>query len=529
MNDRDFTNELTYHSHDVSNDIERFHTAYESALENVRASLGGPYPCRIAGEPVSTDETFTGTSPGDHSLTIGSFAAAGSDEVDAAVDAATDAAPTWASIHWLDRVEVLESAADEMADRKFALAARITLENGKTRREAIADVDEAIDFLRYYASELARHDGYQFDTGEPLPGEHCRSVLRPYGVFGVIAPFNFPLAILTGMTAGAIGAGNTAVVKPAEATPSIAHAFMDILEAAGIPDGVVNLVTGDGSSVGAPLVDHPDVDGIVFTGSRAVGVGIQERFLELGKRGPVIAELGGKNPVIVTESADLEKAVAGVRYGAFGFSGQKCSATSRVYVHENVFEEFLEALVRTSEAIPDHPPTHRDAVLSPIIDDQALERYHDICETAASVGTVHTGGGVASDPSLPDGRYVRPTVVTGVPHEHDLARDEHFLPFVTLHSVSDLDTAIERANDSEFGLCAGLFAEDDDEIETWFDRIESGMTYVNRANSATTGALVGAQPFGGWKFSGTTGFFAGGRWYLPQFMRQQSQTRVTRS
>jgi len=204
----------------------------------------------------------------------------------------------------------------------------------------MAEIDEGIDFLRFYSGEFERHDGYRFDTGEPTPGQHCRNRLEPFGVFGVVGPFNFPFAIFTGMTAGAAITGNTVVAKPASTTPLIAHEVVEILSNAGLPDGVVNLVTGGGRAVGQPLVEHEEVDGIVFTGSRAVGRSIQETFFEQAKAGPVIAELGGKNPVIVTENADLDKAVSGVTKGAFGFAGQKCSATSRVYVHEDVIKSF---------------------------------------------------------------------------------------------------------------------------------------------------------------------------------------------
>jgi 1-pyrroline-5-carboxylate dehydrogenase len=521
-----FENELTFETHRQNDTIEEFHRSYEDAVTDVRAALGETHSLWIDGTSVDADEQFIVRSPGDFDVTIGAFAAGTPDDVDRAVRAAATAYDEWRHTAVEDRVEIFRNAVEEFRARKFELAATVSLENGKNRTEAVADVDEAIDFLRFYSRELERHDGYDFDTGEPTPGQHCRNRLRPYGVFGVIAPFNFPIAILAGMTAGAVITGNTAVVKPASATPLIAHKFVEILTDAGLPDGVVNLVTGSGSTVGQPLVEHEDVAGIVFTGSREVGLSIERTFQEFGKRGPVIAELGGKNSVIVTDTADLEKAVSGVAMGAFSFSGQKCSATSRVYVHDDVFDQFLPRLIEKTESLGIGPAEAEETVVSPVIDDRALERYADICEQAAAEGTIHTGGDVVDDPGLPDGRYVEPTVVTDVPHDHALAREEHFLPFVTVHPVADLAEAIDKANDSDYGLCAGLFSEDEDEIETWFDRIDSGMCYVNRAQSATTGALVQAQPFGGWKFSGTTGKFAGGYWYLPQFMREQSQTRV---
>ena len=526
MQPEPFDNELTRQAHRHRGALDEFHAAYDDALAAVESELGASHPLLIDGERVATDEAFTVTSPADTTVEVGTFAAGTADDVDDAVGAAAAAFDGWRAREYTERVAVFRRAAERMRDRKFELAATITIENGKTRPEAMADVDEAIDFLRFYSRELERNDGYQYDTGEPTPGQHCSNGLEPIGVFGVIGPFNFPCAILTGMTAGAVVTGNTVVAKPASATPLIGHKIVEVLSAAGVPDGALNLVTGGGRAVGQPLVEHDDIDGIVFTGSREVGDWIRRRFLELDKRGPVIAELGGKNPVVVTATADLEKAVSGVANGAFGYSGQKCSATSRVYVHEESIDRFSRDLVSAAEDLPVRRPRDPEAFVSPLVDDDALERYREICETARRDGRILTGGSVVSSPELSTGRFVEPTVVRGIGHDHDLAREEHFLPFVTVHPVSDLAEAVGKANDSTYGLCAGLFSEDPDEVDTWLDRIESGMCYVNRERSATTGALVQAQPFGGWKASGTTGTFAGGYWYLPQFLREQSRTVV---
>ena len=520
-----FENELTVETHRRDGAVDEFHHAYEDAVETVERRLGETHPLVIDGDAAETDDWFTVTSPGNRDRVIGEFAAGDAAAVDRAVDAATERSDAWQSMTVADRVEIFRRAAELVRDRKYQLAALLTLEAGKNRTEAMAGVDEGIDFLRFYSREFDRHDGYRVDTGEPTPGQRCENRRVPFGTFAVVGPFNFPFAIFVGMTTAAAITGNTVVAKPASATPLIAHEFVEILSEAGLPDGVVNIVTGSGSAVGAPLVEHGGVDGVAFTGSRAVGREIQRTFVD--RPGPVVAELGGKNPVIVTDHADLERAVSGVARGAFGFAGQKCSATSRVYVHESVIDSFTRELVRKTEELSVVPPEEADAFVSPVIDDDALARYRRICETAREDGIVRTGGHVVDSEALPAGRYVKPTVVTDIPHGHDLAREEQFLPFVTIHPVPDLDTAIERANDSEYGLCAGLFSDDDAEIETWFDRIESGMCYVNRAQSATTGALVGAQPFGGWKASGTTGTFAGGYWYLPQFMREQSRTIVS--
>ena len=539
MKQTPFQNELTLSSHRENGTLQEFHRTYADAVATVESELGASHPLWIDGRWIDADDTYRASSPSDRTLEIGRFAAGGSDDVDRAVRAAADAFDDWRGTHWSDRVEIFLRAADTMRERKFELAATLTLENGKNRSEAMADVDEGIDFLRFYSRELERNGGYEYDTGEPTPGQHCTNALEPFGVFGVIGPFNFPFAIFCGMLSGALLTGNTAVAKPASATPLIAHKAVEILVDAGVPDGVVNLVTGSGRDVGRPLVEHEDVAGVVFTGSRAVGRNIRRTFFDLEKSGPVIAELGGKNPVIVTANADLDKAVSGVVNGGFGYSGQKCSATSRVYVDEHVIEAFTERLVAETEELVIDRPRSTDAFLSPLIDDDALDRYVDLCETARDVGTVRTGGTVVSgggneegtaesdrSGDLSAGRFVEPTVVTGVPHPHEIAREEHFVPFVTVHPVEGLDEAIRKANDSTYGLCAGLFSEDKTEIDTWFERIESGMCYVNREQSATTGALVQAQPFGGWKASGTTSKFAGGYWYLPQFLREQSRTVV---
>ncbi|WP_248910861.1 aldehyde dehydrogenase family protein [Halocatena marina] len=522
----EFDNELTLLTHQQNGIEDEFHQAYEEAVESVKAKLGEYHSLRINGDQVNTNNRFSVTNPGDFELEIGEFAAANETDVESAVSAAKDAHREWEDYDVSVRVDIFRNAAEIMQDRKFELAATLSLENGKNRTEAMADIDESIDFLRFYSRELERSDGYQFDTGEPTPGQHTTNLLRPYGVFAVISPFNFPMALLVGMTTGALITGNTVVAKPASTTPLTAQKYFDILTEAGIPDGVINLVMGSGRSVGKPLIEHDDVAGVVFTGSREVGLGIEKTFREQGKRGPVIAELGGKNPVIVSNEAELNDAVEGVMKGAFSFSGQKCSATSRVYVSEDVIDDFVDQLVEETKQLNIGRAENRDTVVSPLINDSALERYKTITKQARTDGTVRTGGAIVNDDTLPDGRYVEPTVVTGIPHEHELAQDEHFLPFVTIHPISDLQEGIKKSNDSEYGLCAGLFSQNDDEIDRWFTDIESGMCYVNRYQSATTGALVQAQPFGGWKFSGTSGKFAGGYWYLQQFMREQSRTLV---
>ncbi|ESS10455.1 MAG: NAD-dependent aldehyde dehydrogenase [uncultured archaeon A07HR60] len=526
MGPTDFNNELTYQSFENNGDLGVFHSRYEEAVESVRADFGAFHPHRIGGETVETDGRFAVNSPGNVKLRIGDFARADETCIDTAVETAAATQQMWEDQEPSARARIFTRAARLLRERKFEFAATLSLENGKNRTEAMADVDEAIDFLEFYSHELMGSNGFRFDTGEPTPGQHTSNLLRPYGVFAVIAPFNFPIAILVGMSAGALLAGNTVVLKPAMETPLVAHKYLDVLEEAGIPDGVVNLVTGDGHAAGQPLVEHETVAGVVFTGSRTVGLEIQQTFLELGKRGPVIAELGGKNPVIVGDTATIEGAVEGVTRAAFSFGGQKCSATSRVYVHEAVYEDFTDRLVSNTEQLAIGHPTSRDTFVSPLISTAAVDRYEEITQQAQIEGHIRTGGSVVTDTDLPEGRYVEPTVVTNIPHDHELARHEHFVPFVTVHPVSTFEEGLRKSNDTDYGLCAGLFSEDESEIDRWFDEIQAGMCYVNRRRSATTGALVQAQPFGGWKFSGTTGKFAGGYHYLQQFMREQSRTRV---
>lgn len=522
-----FDNENTLLSHIQDGSEDKYDANYEDAVKTVQKKrLGKTHHLRIAGKEVKTDDTFDVTSPNDSELVVGTFAAGTSEHVSDAVAAAKDAFDPWRTTSYERRAEIFEKAAELMRKDKWELAAIMTFENGKTRHEALADVDEAIDFLRFYAAELRRHKGYTYDTGNPTPPEHCTNVLRPYGVFAVISPFNFPLAILVGMTTGALITGNTAVVKPASATPLIAHAFFDILEAAGLPDGVANLVTGTGRDVGQPLVEHADVEGVVFTGSREVGLKTQKTFFEMGKRGPVIAELGGKNATIITANADLDKAVPGVMNAAFGFGGQKCSACSRVYVDRTVASEFIGRLVEETNTLVVGPPQDKDTFLGPVIDTKAVDTFLDAAKKAEADGNLMTGGTRVTDGELERGTYVRPAIVTGLPDDHELVRTELFLPFVSIHEVDSLDEALAKANDSEYALTSGFYSEDGDEVATYLDRIEAGVVYVNRARSSSTGALVQGQPFGGWKFSGTTGKFAGGYWYLPQFMKEQTRTVV---
>lgn len=518
-----FENEATYARAAAAGSEAEFHRRFEDALEEVEGELGETHPLFIDGKPVACSTTFEDRSPSNTDRVVGVFQKGGAPEAGAAVRAAVRAFPAWADLDWRERVRILRAAGDVLSRRKYRLAALMCHENGKNRLEAMADVDEAIDFLRWYPGEVERNDGFDQELEGVSPDERARSVLRPYGAWAVIAPFNFPLAIACGMSAGALVTGNTVVLKPATDTPLMSLLLYEALEEAGLPGGVLNFLTGPGREVGEALVSHPEVAGLVFTGSREVGLS-SFRTLTQGFPRPVITELGGKNPVIVTDHADLDKAVPGVGRGAFGFGGQKCSATSRVYLHEAIQEEFAARLVAWTEELSIGDPAAQDTDLGPLINRRAYESFQSYARLAAKDGTIRTGGSVRTTGDLAKGYFVDPTVVSGLPTTHRLFREELFVPLVALASVPSLEEGLRHANASEYGLCAGIFTENPEERETFFREVRAGVTYCNRAQGATTGAIVGSQPFGGWGESGISGKGAGGRHYLQQFLREQSQT-----
>jgi 1-pyrroline-5-carboxylate dehydrogenase len=343
-------------------------------------------------------------------------------------------------------------------------------------------------------------------------------------VWAVLAPFNFPHALSAGMSSGALVAGNTVVFKPASATPlsgyELARCYLD----AGVPAGVFNFVTGGGEEVGERLALHEDVDGVIFTGSKEVGLDLFRRVGPDFPK-PCITEMGGKNPTIVTAKADLEKAVEGVTRSAFGFSGQKCSACSRVYVERPVYDEFITRLTARTESLKVGDPAERDVYMGPVIDERAVSRFEEAVASAAG-GRVRAGGTRLTGGDFEHGTFVAPTVIDGLAADHDLFKRELFLPVVVVAPVDSLDEALERANDTEYGLTAGIFSEDQAEVDHFFDRIEAGVVYANRKGGATTGAWPACQSFCGWKASGSTGKGGLGPYYVAQFLREQSRTLV---
>jgi 1-pyrroline-5-carboxylate dehydrogenase len=325
------------------------------------------------------------------------------------------------------------------------------------------------------------------------------------------------------MTAGALITGNTAVLKPASDTPFMALRLYETLRESDLPPGVLNYVTGGGGTVGAALTSSDDVDGLAFTGSRDVGLAAFRAFIARRPR-PVVTEMGGKNPAIVTARADLDLAAEGVMRGAFGYGGQKCSATSRVLVEKKVQRDFLEALVEKTDSLVLGPPWERDVFLGPVINEAAFETFRRAARLGAAKGKVLTGGMTRTEGILKHGYYVEPTIVDRLPPRHRFHRDELFVPILSVIPFNGLDDALTIANGSEYGLTAGIFSRDPREVQTFFDRIEAGVAYANRRQGSTTGAMVGCQPFGGWKMSSVTFKGAGGPYYLQQFLREQART-----
>jgi 1-pyrroline-5-carboxylate dehydrogenase len=355
--------------------------------------------------------------------------------------------------------------------------------------------------------------------------EETRSVLRAYGVWAVISPFNFPAALAGGPMGGALVAGNTVVLKPSHEAPLTALALHEILTEAGVPKGALQLVFGSGEVTGQALCAHPEVDGLLFTGSKAVGMELIHRFSREYPK-PCITEMGGKNPALVMPSADLDAAAEGVMRSAFGLQGQKCSACSRVYVHEDVLGRFTELLLEKTSRLTVGDPAQAGVFLGPVIHERAFATYERAVADARRDGQVLEGGRSLREGALAHGWFVAPTVVGGLPPEHRLFRDELFVPFVALAGIRSLDEGLGLANRTEYGLTAGFFSQDEAEVEAFLARIEAGVVYVNRRAGATTGAWPGVQPFGGWKASGSSGKASGGLYYVQQFLREQSRTIV---
>jgi 1-pyrroline-5-carboxylate dehydrogenase len=511
---------ITYST--MSADNEELNLSYEKAVSGARLRLGHSYGVWVDGEERTDRDVFVEKSPIDHDVIVGRYAQANTQDVDDAVAAARAFAPEWEAWGWEKRRDLMLRAADLMEEEIFDLAALMSLEVGKNRLEALGDVAETVEFLRYYSRQITEHDGFVTPLNSLSDNETNVSVLRPWGTWAVISPFNFPLALSGGPSTGALITGNTVVLKPSNTGALMALEFYRIMRKAGLPEGALHVLTG-GDDAGDNLAHHVGIDGLTFTGSHPVGMYLYRTVNEKRPK-PVAAEMGGKNPAIVSARADLDVAAEGVLRGAFGLSGQKCSATSRVYVERPVYDEFISKLVSATEDLTIGDPLDQSTFMGPVIDEEAVERFSKaVTAVRDEGGEILTGGEVLTDGDLSKGNFVQPTIVNA-PLDSWVWKEELFTPFVAVTAVDSLDEAIDLANDTEFGLTAGFFSTDDAEIEKWFRRIQAGTTYVNRAAGATTGAWPDIQSFGGWKGSGTSGTGGGGPWYLRQFLREQSRT-----
>jgi 1-pyrroline-5-carboxylate dehydrogenase len=508
---------LTYTSGGLDPQID---ADFERHLEEARSHEGEALPQVIAGERLAEGPIRERLDPTDTSRVATRYHEADAAMVERAVAAAKAATKDWRRMPYGERCDLLQKAAREIEGQITQFAAVLSLETGKTRVEALAEVQEGIDLIDAYVGDVRDNKGYTKDLSSFTPGEHSIDVLAPYGVFGVVCPFNFPFALAIGMTVAALAAGNTVVMKPSEDAPLSGGQLVEVFEAAGLPTGVLNFVHG-GAETGKALVQST-VDGIAFTGSAAVGATIANEMRSGSFSRPALMEMGGKNPTIVADSADLEAAAEGVARAAFGLSGQKCSACSRAIVvgDQDRVDRFTELLGEQARNWSVGDPADREAQLGPVINQASVERFEKAAAEAKQDGDVVAGG---ARPDLP-GYYVEPTVVANLPIGHRLTRDELFLPFVAVTRVESLDQAIDEANDIDYGLTAGIFSDKEDDVNEFLDRIEAGVTYVNRRAGSTTGAWPGAQTFCGWKASGSTGKGGLGSYYVPQFMREQSRT-----
>ena len=507
--------------------MEDVHRELDAAIAQVKTTFGKSYPLYIGGREARAANEFDDRSPIDTRILLGTFQSASREQTREAIAAARAAYPAWSARPWTERVTLLKKVADGIRARRWELSALMGYEAGKNRLECVGDVEESADLIEYYCNQIEQHHGFETALGTLGPNEENSSVLRPYGVWAVISPFNFPLALAAGPAGGALAAGNTVVFKPASATPLLGYKLLEVMNDAGVPQGVFNFITGSGGTAGQELVDNTGVDGIVFTGSKDVGMHlIRDNAVRAVPR-PLIIEMGGKNPAIVTRSADLDKAADGVMRSAFGAQGQKCSACSRVYLDKAIRAEFVQRLVEKTRKIRIGNPLNRDVYLGPVINEDAVTTYEKaIASAVRDGGKVLVGGRRLTGGEFEHGHFVEPTLIDGLPTSHPLFGEELFVPITVLGDVSSLDEAIDLANRTEYGLTAGIFSEDDKEIQRFFDRIEAGVTYVNRRAGATTGAWPGVNSFGGWKASGSTGRGTGGPYYVQQFMREQSRVRI---
>ena len=494
--------------------------AFEEALRKVEAELGREYDLIIGGERIKTDRKAQSINPSNIDQVVGIVSQADTALAEKAIQAALKAFETWRRVPPEARARYLFKAAAILRRRKHEFSAWMVYEAGKSWAEADADTAEAIDFMEYYGRQMIK-----LAERQPLvriPTEDNEMYYIPLGVGAIIPPWNFPLAIMVGMTTSAIVTGNTVVLKPASTTPVIAAKFMEILEEAGLPAGVVNYVPGPGSEIGDYLVDHPKIRFISFTGSKEVGLRIYERA---AKRQPgqlwlkrVIAEMGGKDAIIVDSSADLELAAQGIVVSAFGFSGQKCSACSRAIVLEDVYDQVLELVAEKTKALKVGDVRNPDVFTGPVIDEKAYNKILSYIEIGKSEGRLVVGGGKGEG----NGYFIQPTIFADVDPRARIMQEEIFGPVVAFTKAKDFDHALEIANNTEYGLTGSVYSRNRFNLEKAREEFHVGNLYFNRK---CTGALVGVHPFGGFNMSGTDSK-AGGPDYLLLFTQAKVVSEV---
>jgi len=493
--------------------------AMEAAIAKVRSELGRTYPLVLGGKEVEAEKTFESRNPARPSEVIGTFAKAGQKEADIAIDAAVETFEEW---KWTDawtRAQYAWKAADLMEERRLELAAWMVVEVSKNWVEADADVAEAIDFLDYYGREAVRYGEGQELT--PIPGEYPEGWFIPLGPVLVVPPWNFPMAILCGMTTAAWVAGNTVVLKPSSDSPGIGWQYFKILQDIGLPEGVVNYMPGSGAQAGDYLVKHPQTRMIAFTGSMEVGLRINEEAAKVNE-GQIwikrtILEMGGKDAILVDSEADIDSAVDGALASAYGFQGQKCSACSRLIIVEDVYDEFMEKFIPKVEAITVGSTEDPDNYMGAVINESAMNDHLAYIEIGQDEGGKLVAGG-GRDTGAGEGYFIQPTVITDVDPDSRLAQEEVFGPVLAVIKAKDYDHGLEIVNNTIYGLTGSIYTENPEKIEKGKKIFHAGNLYINRK---CTGALVGGQPFGGFNMSGTDSK-AGGREYLFLFTQPKN-------
>lgn len=497
--------------------------AMERALQTVKGELGRDYPLVINGRKITGLETFDSINPSRKDQVLGRFQKGTKVHVEEAIDAAAAAFETWKREPVETRAALLLRAAKLLRERKHEFSATMIYEVGKTWPEADADTAEAIDFLEFYAREALRWGGEHPTTR--IEAEDNKLVYIPLGVGAVIPPWNFPLAIMAGMTTAAIVTGNTVVLKPSSDAPWIAYRFFALLEEAGMPPGVGNFVSGSGGEVGDPLTQSPKVRFIAFTGSKEVGLHINEEAAKVPKGQlwikRVIAEMGGKDAIIVdSETSNLDEAATAVVASAFGFQGQKCSACSRLIVDEAIYDKFVPMVVEKTKKLKIGPPEAADSQIGPVVNEKAMKKIKEYIDKGSKEGRLVAGGNVRAS----DGFYVEPTVIADVDPHATIAQEEIFGPVLAVMKAKDFDDALRIANDTQYGLTGAVFTDNEAKLERATEEFFVGNLYLNRK---CTGALVGVHPFGGFNMSGTDSK-AGGRDYLGLFLQAKSIAKKIR-